>query len=165
MYVKDSYRTFLSMLRQPPQALAVLRGSAKYPDIQGNVFFYQLAEAVLVVAEVTGLPKVQGQFNDPVFGFHIHSGGDCTGNRQDPFAGAGGHYNPDQLPHPYHAGDLPPLFGNGGYAFSTFITNRFAVDEIIGKTIIIHADPDDFMTQPSGNAGEKIACGKIIGQS
>ncbi len=41
---------------------------------------------------------------------------------------------------------------------------KFTIDEIIGKTVIIHAKPDDFITQPSGNAGEKIACGVISGE-
>lgn len=152
-----------SLLRQAPQALAVVRGNTDHPDIQGNVLFYQLTGEVLVVAEVTGLPTAQGQFNNPIFAFHIHDGNACTGNAEDPFADAGQHYNPYNRPHPYHAGDLPPLFGNEGYAFSAFVTNRFSVREILGKTIIIHAKPDDFTTQPSGNAGEKIACGKIIG--
>jgi len=72
-----------------------------------------------------------------------------------------GHYNPDNLPHPYHSGDMPPLFGNDGTAFSVFLTNRFKIDEIIGRTVVIHAQPDDFTSQPSGNSGEKIACGII----
>lgn len=162
MYVKDSYLTFLSMLRQPPQALAVIRGSAAYPNIQGTVLFYQLTGTVLVTAEVLGLPTAQGQCSNPVFGFHIHGGDDCSGNAEDFFANAGQHYNPHNCQHPYHAGDLPPLFGNGGYAFCSFVTNRFSVREIIDKTVIIHGSPDDFTSQPSGNAGEKIACGKIL---
>lgn len=44
------------------------------------------------------------------------------------------------------------------------MTDRFTIDETIGKTVIIHAKPDDFVTQPSGNAGEKIACGVILGE-
>ena len=71
------------------------------------------------------------------------------------------HYNPDNCEHPYHAGDMPPIFGNNGYAFSIFLTNRFCTDEIIGKTVIIHLQPDDFHSQPSGDSGAKIACGEI----
>ena len=71
------------------------------------------------------------------------------------------HYNPNQCAHPYHAGDLPPLFGSNGYAFEAFLTDRFTVSEVIGRTVIIHSKPDDFSTQPSGNSGEKIACGEI----
>jgi len=61
-----------------------------------------------------------------------------------------------------NAGDLPPLFSANGYAFSAVLTNRFTIDEIIGRTIIIHSSVDDFITQPAGNAGTKNACGKII---
>lgn len=71
------------------------------------------------------------------------------------------HYDPEGCEHPYHSGDLPPLFGNDGLALSIFLTNRFSVGEIIGKTVLIHERPDDFTTQPSGNSGMKIACGVI----
>ncbi len=71
------------------------------------------------------------------------------------------HYNPGGCEHPRHAGDLPPLFGNDGAAVSLFLTSRFSVEDVIGKTVIIHDSPDDFTTGPSGNAGEKIACGVI----
>ena len=64
-------------------------------------------------------------------------------------------------PHPFHAGDFPPLLENNGYAYSKFLTNKFKISEIIGKVIIIHDLPDDFTTQPSGNSGTKIACGVI----
>jgi Cu-Zn family superoxide dismutase len=56
---------------------------------------------------------------------------------------------------------MPPLFVNHGYAFSAFLTDKFYVRDVIGLTVIIHAQPDDFTTQPSGNAGKKIACGLI----
>jgi len=64
--------------------------------------------------------------------------------------------------HPHHAGDLPPLFGNNGYALSMFLTTRFSVSEIIGRTVILHSAPDDFTSQPAGNSGVKIACGVIV---
>ena len=99
-----------------------------------------------------------------IFGFHIHSGSQCGGNMQDPFADAGEHYNPNGCMHPYHAGDMPPLFGNNGYAFQIFLTDRFTVNDIIGKTVIIHSEPDDFRTQPGGNSGSRIACGQILGR-
>ena len=72
------------------------------------------------------------------------------------------HDNPYHCPHPYHAGDMPPLFGANGYAFSAFLSDRFTVEEVIGKTVIFHEAPDDFVTQPSGNAGAKMACGVIV---
>ena len=153
--------TVLGTLKQRPDAVAKVRGSSAYPDLCGCVYFYQMNCGVLVAAQVTGLPKATTDNPHKVFGFHIHSGTDCRGNEKDPFADALTHYNPKELPHPHHAGDLPPLFGNHGDAFQVVFTDRFTVCEIIHKTVIIHSGPDDFTSQPGGNAGEKIACGEI----
>lgn len=142
-------------------ATAKIYGSEKYPNIRGHASFKQKLMGVLVTVEVYGLPRREGD-NMGIFALHIHNGSDCSGNETDPFANAGTHYNPGEYPHPYHAGDLPPLFGNDGYAYMSMITNRFTVREIVGRVIIIHGGTDDFTTQPSGNAGEKIACGKIV---
>ena len=152
---------FISLLNRRPEALARISGSGDYPEIHGCVRFYSTPHGTLVAVEVHGLPMALAPCKDPIFAFHLHDGNSCTGDCQDPFAGAMGHYNPEDCPHPYHAGDLPPLFGNHGYAFSVFLTDRFCVREIIGKTIIIHSAPDDFTSQPSGNSGEKIACGVV----
>lgn len=154
-------RNILSIIRQRPQAVATIIGSRDFPDISGSVYFYQRKSGVIVVAEVFGLPRGNDECTNPVFGFHIHSGNSCTGNEDDYFADSKGHYNPKDCPHPYHAGDMPPLFGNNGYAFSAFFTDRFNVKEIVGRTVIIHSKADDFITQPSGNPGTKIACGVI----
>ena len=106
-------------------------------------------------------PPHRGPCGGGIFAFHIHSGGQCSGNEKAPFANALAHYDRDDCPHPAHAGDLPPLFENQGYAFQMFLTGRFSLCEVIGKTVIIHSGPDDFTSQPSGNAGSKIACGQI----
>ena len=144
-----------------PTAKANIKGSSNYPDLHGVVTFKQMSKGVLVTAEIYGLPY-EDKCNSGIFAFHIHNGTNCTGNETDPFSDADGHYYPNGCPHPYHAGDLPPLFGNHGYAYMSVLTDRFTVKEIIGKVIIIHAQPDDFKTQPAGNAGVKIACGKIL---
>lgn len=78
-----------------------------------------------------------------------------------PFDKTGDHYNPTNEQHPQHAGDLIPLMGNQGYAWLAFYDKRLMIKDIIGRSIIIHKMPDDFMSQPSGNAGEKIGCGVI----
>lgn len=150
-----------SLLCGRPQAIAGMKGSESYPDVSGKVRFFQTRKGVIVCAGICGLPRDGQPCRERIFGFHIHAGTDCGGSGDDPFANALSHYNPEDCDHPYHAGDLPPLFGNDGYALSLFLTNRFSVDEIIGKTVIIHAHPDDLKTAPSGNSGAKIACGVI----
>ena len=152
---------FLSILRGGPRAAAGIAGSKDYPGISGVVRLYQANAGVIVLAQVSGLPQSDIPCQERVFGFHIHEGTRCGGNMDDPLADAMAHYNPGGCEHPYHAGDLPPLFGNNGFALSLFLTNRFSVKEVIGKTVIIHDHPDDFTTQPSGNSGTKIACGVI----
>lgn len=144
-----------------PDAVAFIKGSRKYPDIEGRALFYEGRGGVVVSTEVTGLPRGSGRCDKPIFAYHIHSGGECSGNNEDQFANVGSHFNPNNCPHPYHAGDMPPLISADGKAFSVFLTDRFTVNEVLGKTVIIHISPDDFMTEPSGNAGEKIACGVI----
>lgn len=143
-------------------AIANIKGSPMYPNIHGKVIFKQEEYGVMVTAEIYGLPQNTEKCVSNIFAFHIHSGNSCTGNSNDPFANGQKHYNPNNCLHPSHAGDLPPLFGNNGYAYLSTLTNRFTITEIIGKVIIIHDNPDDFNTQPSGNSGNKIACGEII---
>lgn len=158
---ENRYLDLRALLRKKPNAYALINGGSEYPRIQGTVRFYSTHSGVIVAAEINGLPAPEAKCASPIFGFHIHGGNSCSGTEADEFANAGTHYNPNECPHPFHAGDLPPIFGNDGYALMLFLTNRFTVDEIIGKTIIIHSSPDDFTTQPSGNAGTKIACGEI----
>jgi Cu-Zn family superoxide dismutase len=138
-----------------PVAVARISGGLDVPQLSGYVQFYQEKGCVLVVARISGLPKVS---ESGFFGFHIHQGKDCSGAD---FSGTEGHYNPAQQMHPKHAGDLPPLLECDGDAFLAVRTDRFSVNEILGRTIVIHSDPDDFRTQPAGNAGKKIACGVI----
>lgn len=144
-----------------PDAQATIRGSERFPGLSGLVRFYQARRGVLVYAEISGLPESAEACQNRFFAFHIHGGGKCAGNSGDPFADALTHYNPGDCLHPAHAGDLPPLLANHGYALQVFLTDRFTLSEIIGRTIIVHAGPDDFTSQPGGSAGSKIACGQI----
>jgi Cu-Zn family superoxide dismutase len=152
---------FLPALRRGAAAQADLSGSRAYPNLRGTVRFYPTPQGVLVLAEVSGLPMTGQQCENGVFAMHVHSGGSCTGTADDPFADALTHYNPQCCPHPAHAGDMPPLIANNGYAMQAFLTGRFTVREILGKAVIIHSGADDFTSQPAGNAGTKIACGVI----
>ena len=138
-----------------PDAVARITGGAEAPQLSGCVQFYQENGCVLIVARISGLPK---ESKTGFFGFHIHQGGNCTGID---FSGTEGHYNPTEQVHPEHAGDLPPLLKCQGNAYLSVRTDRFSVKDIIGRTVVIHSDPDDFRSQPAGNAGKKIACGVI----
>ncbi len=158
---RNGYPRFGNLLGRRAQAWATMRGSEKYPRLRGMVRFYQTEFGVVTVAEFMGLPDTENVCTSPIYALHIHEGGTCTGNVSDAFAGAGMHYNPDGCPHPYHAGDLPPVFGANGYGFSVNLTDRFLLEEVIGRVVVLHASPDDFATQPSGGAGEKMACGVI----
>ena len=163
MEQREFYSDLSNILRQVPEAFAVVRGTTRYSQIYGEVRFYSVAQGVIVAAEVKGLPMGDAGCDSGVFGFHIHEGTECTGDKKDPLGNTGQHYNPKECKHPFHAGDMPPLFGGThGNALLAFFTDRFTISEIEGRTVVIHAKPDDFTTQPSGASGEKIACGRIM---
>ena len=130
--------------RKCPDAVARIRGSMDAPQLSGCIQFYQQKDCVLIVAEISGLPR---ESETGFFGFHIHQGESCSGTD---FSGTGSHYNPVDQVHPKHAGDLPPLMCCRGNAYLAVKTDRFTVHDIIGKTVVIHSDPDDFHTQPTG---------------
>ncbi len=138
-----------------PDAVAIIRGSSEAPCISGQVCFYQKTGRVMVVADIRGLPP---DSSAGFFGLHIHEGDNCGGTE---FSGTGSHYNPSNTAHPRHAGDLPPLLLCQGGAYMAVCTDRFCVGDVIGRTVVIHSHPDDFRSQPAGNAGSKIACGVI----
>ncbi len=149
------------LARKKPEAAALIKGSDAYPDINGVVYFYQTKDGVLITAKINGLPHDIEKCESKVFGFHIHGGESCTGTEASPFENTGSHYNKFMCEHPHHSGDMPPLFENNGMAYMSFLTNRISVADVIGKTVVIHSQPDDFVSQPAGNSGIKIACGKI----
>lgn len=151
---------FVSIMDEnAPAAYAWIKGGTDYPDISGVIRFFKTPfNGVLISVEIYGLPDMEAS---DFYGMHIHEFGDCT----PPFDKTGSHYNPKNVQHPQHAGDLPPLMSNNGYSWISFFDSRFTVEEIIGKSIIIHHMRDDFTTQPSGDSGEKIACGVIHNSS
>lgn len=134
-----------------------LHGMAYFYNVHFNDSFGNELNGILVEVEVFDLPSSSPNDANHFYGMHIHEVGNCT----PPFDKTGNHYNPENTIHPNHAGDLPPLLGNNGYAYSLFFTSRLAPEEILGKSLIIHNMPDDFTSQPSGNSGEKIGCGVI----
>ena len=159
MYQFTPRLTFVNILeKNKPRAMAWVTGNSTYPQISGLVKFYDTPYGgIIIEAEVFGLPNITTQGSTDFYAMHIHQYGDCS----DSFQNTGGHYNPTNMPHPYHAGDLLPLMGNQGYAWLSFYDKRFSLDDIIGKSVIIHSMRDDFTTQPAGDSGAKIACGVI----
>ena len=154
------------ILNNYPKAYAEIKGSPQYPDIKGGVFFYETEidngrKGTYIVTEITDLPYEEGDCAEQFLGYHIHEGRFCKGDREDIFKESEGHFNPKNCPHPAHAGDMPPLLNNHGTAVSIVLDSQFDLKDIVGRTIIVHSKADDFRTQPSGDSGEKIACGKI----
>ncbi len=151
-------------LSRTPDAVADIKGSEQYPAVSGTCKFFQTDIGVFVLANITGLPYgVDPRCGGYVFGMHIHDGLGCIGDSESGFSDIGYHYNPENCLHPNHAGDLVPLFSmRGGYALSAFITDRFRVNEVLGRPLFIHSRADDFTTQPSGNAGIAMACGVLL---
>ena len=104
-----------------------------------------------------------------VHGFHVHEFGDCSAADA---TSAGGHFNPRNDPHgapneaASHAGDFGNVLASeNGRVDTTYLMRGVTLgagsNSILGKAILIHADPDDLVTQPTGNAGARIACGVI----
>ncbi len=138
--------------------LVATKGSATV----GAVMFHQHGDTVMVHARVTGLKPGQEH------GFHIHEKGDCSSGDG---MSTGGHFNPSGAKHgasheEHHAGDLPALKADAsGVAEAKFHLKGLSVGEgpanIIGRGLIVHALPDDYKTQPTGNSGARIACAVI----
>ena len=127
-------------------AVARIRGDG---GICGSVSFLPGGRGTLMVADVSGLPETETNF----FAWHVHADGECPG--------CGGHFDICNQPHPRHAGDLPPLLSCGGRAWLAVMTQRLTLEDVVGRSVVIHRNPDDFKTQPRGNSGERIACGRI----
>lgn len=147
------------------RARASIEGGVLYPDIKGEVYLTQISYYVEVVARIYNLPpftRENGLIIGP-FGFHIHNGDNCEkGTLENPFPNAGQHYDPTNQPHGNHAGDFPVLMPlQDGTAVMRFLTDKFKVEQVLGLPVVIHIKPDDYRTQPAGDAGDPIACGII----
>lgn len=132
----------------------------------GEVRFVQQGDKVMVSGEVRGLkPGAE-------HGFHVHDKGDCSSGDG---MSTGGHFNPGGRKHgahggsEHHVGDLPSLKADAmGVARFSFESGSIAVgsgpSDIVGRGLIVHRDPDDYTTQPTGNAGPRLACAVIARQ-
>lgn len=149
---RGSDRSFMAV------SLEARSGSA----VGGSVRVSRAGQRIRLRATVTGLQPGSEH------GFHIHEKGDCSAADA---SSAGGHFNPAGSAHgrfgavPHHAGDLPSLIANRqGVARIDVLLNGVeweGAKGIKGRALIVHAKPDDFTSQPSGNAGARVACAEI----
>jgi superoxide dismutase, Cu-Zn family len=145
-----------------PSATADLQAT-RGNSTTGRLQFSESGGKVIVTGEVRGLkPNAE-------HGFHVHEKGDCSSGDG---MSTGGHFNPAGAGHgqhghgAHHVGDLPSLKADAqGVAKVMFQTDRLSLgsgaSSIEGKGLIVHRDPDDYKTQPTGNAGPRLACGVI----
>jgi Cu-Zn family superoxide dismutase len=154
--------TLSTMMASGPTATAKLEPT-KGNKANGTATFTQDGSKVRLVANITGLNPGQQH------GFHVHEAGDCS-------SGDGmstkGHFNPASKPHAHfstperHTGDMPALQADadGNAKLDTtldLMTIEPGPNSIVGRGLIVHAAPDDYKTQPTGNAGARIACAVI----
>lgn len=133
--------------------------------VTGELTFDPDGDALRLHGEVRGLAP------GSVHGFHVHETGDCSAPDA---TSAGGHFNPGQMMHgdrqadgPHHAGDMPNLTaGDDGVGRVDVRLDGLQIDgdaghDVVGRAVIVHAQADDYATQPTGNAGARIACGVV----
>ena len=144
----------------PTRAVAVLQAGAG-SGVGGAVWFKRAPGGVAVSARITGLTP-------GTHGFHVHEFGDCS---SPDFVSAGGHFNPMSQPHAApqadkrHVGDLGNVqAGADGVATLEWTDKHLALDGhhgVVGRAVIVHAKADDLKTQPTGDAGGRLACGVV----
>jgi Cu-Zn family superoxide dismutase len=146
----------------PKHATATMAGTAKFKNVKGTVEFKETDDGIEVTANIEGLKK-------GVHGFHIHEKGDCSAPDAK---SAGGHFNPSNHKHgapdaaEHHEGDLGNITADKDGKGTATITIKGVTladgdTSIVGKGFIIHAKADNFKTQPTGDAGDRVACGVI----
>jgi Cu-Zn family superoxide dismutase len=167
--MKTNFFGLLTLTALVAMSCASARGPMAMATVQpigsslprGTVHFQDTPDGVEVQIDLTGVP--QG-----AHGFHLHETGDCGSGG----SAAGAHFNPMNMPHAgpdavsHHAGDLGNISaGPDGEVHTRFTTRSITVREgptsVIGRAVILHVNRDDLTTQPSGNAGNPIACGVV----
>lgn len=149
------------------RAVAVIRSTGSGSKPSGLVTFTEVADGVRVDARISGLSPGK-------HGFHVHQFGDCSNADANAAvaSAAGDHFNPAQKPHgapesiERHSGDMGNIEADAaGTAKLVYIDHTLSLADgeksIIGRSVIIHAKADDLKSQPSGDAGGRIACGVI----
>ena len=149
-------------------AMAKLQGDPGNTAFSGSITFSPAPDGgVHVVADVKGVPPGK-------HGLHLHANGECVHGDEagKHFSSAGGHFNQANAPHacpptdPRHAGDFGNIEvdanGNGHLDLvSKDISVAAGANSVVGKAVILHAGADDCTTQPTGNSGDRLACGVI----
>lgn len=131
-------------------------------SVRGKVMFADVGDRLRVTAEISGLTPGE-------HGFHVHEIGDCSAADA---TSAKGHFNPAGQKHgragagEHHAGDMPNLKADAsGVARYSVEVPMLAIGsgagDILGRAVVVHADPDDYASQPAGNSGKRVACGVI----
>ena len=147
-----------------PRATATIHGTKAGSKITGTAAFTQIPKGLQVVVKLANVPPGK-------HGFHIHEVGNCG----DGGKAAGGHFNPDNVPHGFlpkdgfsraHAGDFgnvdigPDGTGSLDLMLMGLTLSGDSTRNVVGRAVILHEKPDDF-SQPTGNAGGRIGCGII----
>ena len=163
-----SSATFAVAADQVAPATTTGTGTAKFVGAKGEdagkADLSTTPAGVLINVEIKGLPASQW------VAFHVHETGTCDAASHH--ESAGGHFNPDGKEHGYeaangpHAGDMPNQYvGADGVLREQVINDAVTLDKgeagIVGRALMVHAKPDDYKTQPSGAAGDRLACGVI----
>lgn len=146
-------------------AASVNLAAASGSLVSGHLTLTPMADGVHLTGTVGGL--------DPssVHGIHIHENGDCSAADA---SSAGGHFNPTREAHGkvgtpvHHGGDMINIVANAQGVASVdvhatgVVIGGAAANDVIGRAVIVHANPDDYTSQPSGSAGARVACGVIV---
>ena len=160
-----------SMVQDSPPAAAASTAQATLMDSAGNelgnLTLTDSGQAIAVTGQLTGLPPGE-------HGIHLHTVGRCEPPK---FESAGDHWNPTNRQHGKdrpggpHLGDLPNLTVSGGRSVTVQATTPGGtlqgdnpLMDSDGAAVVIHAKRDDYRTQPSGDSGDRIACGVVNGQ-
>jgi superoxide dismutase, Cu-Zn family len=153
--------TGCQVFQETPTATAVIQPKSG-SNLNGSVNFSQSSKQVIVTGTFSGL-KANAEH-----GIHIHEKGDCSATDA---TSAGGHYNPNNSQHGnhqqavHHAGDMPNIVSDasGNASYKATLTNFSLTGDysIIGRSVVVHRDPDDYKSQPAGNSGPRIGCGLI----
>lgn len=148
-----------------PAMTVSLTGAPTDTDFAGTVTIHPEGTGVHIVADVAGVDT------DGKHGIHVHENGMCDheGEGGQHFTSAGSHFNPAGVEHacpptdPRHAGDLGNIEVTGGIGHLELSVPNLTANQLNGKALILHAGEDDCKTQPTGNAGDRLACGVVGG--